>query len=101
MLSCGHASIPYLCLVAAEVDKKKLLKRIRAGAVQNVNFGDMKTLIEGFGFRLDRREGSHHIFLRSGVKEILNLQEVKGQAKPYQIKQFLKIVDKNELELIE
>ena len=83
------------------MDKKKLLKRIRAGAVKNINFGDMISLIEGFGFHLNRSEGSHHIFLKSEVAEILNLQEVKGQAKPYQIKQFLKIVDKYGLELNE
>jgi hypothetical protein len=81
------------------VDKKKLLNKIRAGAVNNIKFGDMKSLIEAFGFYLDRCAGGHHIFLKSGVKEIINLQEVRGQAKPYQIKQFLKIVDKNKLEL--
>ncbi len=84
------------------MDKKKLLfNRIRSGAVKNVSFGDMKSLIEAFGFQLDRKEGSHHIFIKSGIREILNLQVVQGQAKPYQIKQFLKVVDKYGLKLVD
>ena len=31
--------------------------------------------------------GSHHIFTRDGVEEILNLQPVGSKAKVYQVKQ--------------
>jgi hypothetical protein len=30
---------------------------------------------------------------------MINLQEVKGEAKPYQIRQFLKIVERHDLRL--
>jgi len=43
--------------------------------------------------------GSHHIFERDGVPELINLQEVRGMAKPYQIRQFLKIVERYNLKL--
>jgi HicA-like toxin of HicAB toxin-antitoxin system len=57
----------------------------------------MVKLAESFGFRLSRSSGSHHIFAHPAVKELLNLQEVKGKAKPYQIGQFLKLVEKYDL----
>jgi predicted RNA binding protein YcfA (HicA-like mRNA interferase family) len=43
----------------------------------------MVILVEAFGFRLSRTSGSHHIFIHPNVKELVNLQNVKGQAKPY------------------
>jgi predicted RNA binding protein YcfA (HicA-like mRNA interferase family) len=61
----------------------------------------MTNLVEGFGFRLSRTEGSHHVFVHSDIPELVNLQEVKGQAKPYQIRQFLKLVERYSLKLEE
>jgi predicted RNA binding protein YcfA (HicA-like mRNA interferase family) len=59
----------------------------------------MRSLVEAFGFRLERVRGSHHIFIHPEVKEIVNLQNVKGQVKPYQVRQVLKIVERYALEL--
>lgn len=78
--------------------KRKLLQKILAGS-QNISFHEMVTLIEGFGFRLSRINGSHHIFTHTDVSELVNIQEVKGQVKPYQIRQFLKLVERYNLEL--
>lgn len=64
-----------------------------------MKFNDMITLVEAFGFRLSRISGSHHIFIHPEVKELVNIQQVKGQAKPYQVRQFLKLVEKYNLEL--
>jgi predicted RNA binding protein YcfA (HicA-like mRNA interferase family) len=61
----------------------------------------MVILVEAFGFRLSRTSGSHHIFIHPNVKELVNLQNVKGQAKPYQVRQFLKLVERYNLELEE
>ena len=61
----------------------------------------MVGLIEAFGFRFSRTAGGHHIFTHSEITEIVNLQNVKGQAKSYQIKQFLKLIEKYNLELRE
>jgi len=81
------------------VDPEKLLRRLASGALSNVAFGDMIRLAEGFGFRVARISGSHHILRRPGVPEMVNLQEVKGEAKPYQIRQFLKLVERHRLVL--
>jgi predicted RNA binding protein YcfA (HicA-like mRNA interferase family) len=79
----------------------KLLKRLVRGDLQNVSFADLQRLVEAFGFALARVSGSHHIFSHPGVPELVNLQEVKGQAKPYQIRQFLRLVERYNLTLEE
>lgn len=77
----------------------KLLKRLARGDLQNVSFADLQRLVEAFGFTLLRVSGSHHIFSHPDVPDLVNLQEVKGQAKPYQIRQFLRIVERYNLTL--
>ena len=66
---------------------------------ENVAFDDMVSLVEGFGFKLVRRQGSHHIFSHPTIAELINLQERSGQAKPYQIRQFLKLAERYNLHL--
>jgi len=61
----------------------------------------MIELVEGFGFRLSRTDGSHHFFVQPDIPELVNLQEVKGQAKPYQMRQFLKLIERHSLRLEE
>jgi len=68
--------------------RKRLLQKIIEGS-KNIRFADMVNLVEGFGFRLYRVKGSHHIFIHPDIPEPLNLQDVKGEAKPYQVKQFI------------
>ena len=82
------------------MNRKKTLKKILAGS-KNIKFSDMMNLVEGFGFTLSRSDGSHHILTRPGIPELVNLQKHKGQAKPYQMRQFLKIVEKHDLKLEE
>jgi predicted RNA binding protein YcfA (HicA-like mRNA interferase family) len=82
------------------VKKKKLLQKALTSP-NNLRFNDMVTLAEAFGFRLSRSRGSHHIFIHQRVTELLNLQEVKGKAKPYQVNQFLQLVERYALELKE
>ena len=59
----------------------------------------MVGLVESFGFRLRRVSGSHHVFGRDGIPEQVNLQEVRGEARPYQIRQFLRLVERYNLQL--
>ena len=62
-------------------------------------FKEMITLVEAFGFRLSRVKGSHHIFVHPQVQELINLQDVDGRAKAYQVRQFLQLVERYNLEL--
>lgn len=59
----------------------------------------MVGLVESFGFRLSRTHGSHYIFVHDSIPELVNLQNVKGQAKPYQVRQFLKLIERNNLQM--
>jgi predicted RNA binding protein YcfA (HicA-like mRNA interferase family) len=77
---------------------RKVLEKILRGS-RNVRFADMQGLVKAFGFTLSRVSGSHRIFTHPNVPELVNLQEVSGQAKPYQIRQFLKLVEEYNLEL--
>ena len=78
---------------------RRLLRRLSQGALHNVAFRDMIDLSEALGFHLDRVSGSHHIFTHPDLAEILNLQSVRGEAKPYQVRQLLRIVEKHNLTL--
>ena len=78
--------------------RRKLLQKILDGS-RNVRFAEMVNLVQGFGFRLSRVEGSHHIFIHPDIHELVNLQEVKGEAKPYQVRQFIKLIEKYNLHL--
>ncbi len=83
------------------MNRKQLLGRLTQGALHNVTFRDMVYLAEGFGFHQLRVSGSHHIFAHPDVPELVNLQSVRSEAKPYQIRQFLRIVERYNLKLEE
>lgn len=56
--------------------KRTILDKVLAGS-KNIKFSEMMTmmtLIEAFGFRLERISGSHHIFTHPQVTEIVNIQ---------------------------
>ena len=78
------------------VKKRKLLQKALSSP-KNVRFSEMVTLVEAFGFHLSRVKGSHHIFVHPEVRELINLQNVGGKAKPYQIRQFLRLVERYNL----
>ncbi len=50
-------------------------------------------------FVLARISGSHHVFVHSRLPELINLQDVGGEAKPYQVRQFLRLVERYNLGL--
>lgn len=61
----------------------------------------MTFLLERYGFKLSRISGSHYIFVNANIRELVNIQNVNGQVKPYQIRQFLRLVEKYNLRLEE
>jgi len=64
---------------------------------EGIKFREACILAEGVGFRLDRTRGSHHIFINKSSRMLLNLQNVKGQAKPYQVRQLLALIKEHNL----
>ncbi|MFO1459554.1 MAG: type II toxin-antitoxin system HicA family toxin [Verrucomicrobiota bacterium] len=80
--------------------KRKLYEKVCAGS-KNLRFAELQTLAEAFGYRLKRISGSHHIYEHPAVPVPLNLQDVHGKAKPYQVDQLLKAVRRFKLPLSE
>ncbi len=80
--------------------KGKILRKLLGGS-RNVRFDDLVTVVEAFGFHLSRVNGSHHIFTHPRVTELVNLQNKGGQAKPYQVRQFLTLVEQQNLQFKE
>jgi predicted RNA binding protein YcfA (HicA-like mRNA interferase family) len=70
----------------------RLLARVLAGNVTNIAFNDLTSLLSALGFSEIGGKGSHRIFARPGVTEIVNLQEDGRQAKPYQVRQMAALV---------
>jgi hypothetical protein len=75
----------------------RLLVRILQGHVGNVEFADLVRLVIALGFREIGGSGSHRVFARTGATELINLQEQKGQAKPYQVRQVATLVRRYDL----
>ncbi|MFH0924750.1 MAG: type II toxin-antitoxin system HicA family toxin [bacterium] len=77
--------------------KKKLIEKLLSGS-KNIRFSEATECAELFGFELTRIKGSHHIYTHADVSELVNLQNVKGKAKPYQVKQLLHLIEQYDLQ---
>jgi len=80
--------------------EKLLIKILRGTSDKNIDFEGLRNLLLRLGFE-ERIKGSHHIFNKEDIEEILNLQPKSGNAKPYQIKQVRNIIVKYQLNLDE
>ena len=78
--------------------KRKLLQKLLSNS-KNIRFSDAVSGADMFGFRLDRIDGSHYIFVHPNVPELINLQNMNGKAKPYQVKQLLQIIEQYNLQM--
>lgn len=70
----------------------ELRRRILQGESDaNINFEDLRRLLGWLGFQ-ERIRGSHHIFRKQGVRELINLQKEGNKAKVYQVRQVRRII---------
>ncbi|MGB5960011.1 MAG: type II toxin-antitoxin system HicA family toxin [Coleofasciculaceae cyanobacterium] len=76
--------------------RDKLLVKILLGNDANIPFEQLCQLLRSLGFN-ERIRGSHHIFSKEGIEEILNLQPLAGKAKAYQVKQVRTVILKYQL----
>lgn len=77
-----------------------MIKILSGSSDANVDFEQLRRLLILFGFA-ERIKGSHHIFTKEDVEEILNIQEIQAKAKPYQVKQVRNLILKHQLKLEE
>jgi hypothetical protein len=74
-----------------------LLAQVLSGSSDaNIPFDGLRGLLRGLGFD-ERIRGSHHIFTKTKVEEILNLQPKGRHAKAYQVKQVRTVIVKYRL----
>ena len=65
----------------------------------NLAIDDLYLVLERAGFTRRTGKGSHTLFFKAGIEEILNLQPKGSQAKPYQVKQVRELILKYQLEI--
>jgi len=76
---------------------EKLLVKILCGTDdKDIDFDELCKVLKTLGFEV-RIKGSHHIFYKEGIEEILNVQPDGAKAKPYQVKQVRSIILKYRL----
>ena len=75
---------------------EKLLLELQSNP-KRIRFARICIIAEAFGFQTRKGVGSHRIYYRDGIREILNFQNVDGWAKAYQVKQLIKIIIKYNL----
>jgi HicA toxin of bacterial toxin-antitoxin, len=73
------------------VAESVLARILRGSSDAGIRFDDLRAILLRIGFA-ERVKGSHHIFFREGVAEILNLQPKGSMAKPYQVRQVRKVL---------
>ncbi len=81
------------------MNRRKLLRRLLEGNLKIVKFYDLLALAQGFGFAPVRQTGSHVLLMHPGIDAMLNLQPDGNEAKPYQIRQLLDLVEAHYLGL--
>lgn len=77
---------------------KILIKILSGTADVNIGFKELTGLLLKLGFK-ERIKGSHHIYSMESMDEIINIQEINGKAKSYQVKQIRKLIKKYTLKL--
>ena len=73
--------------------REKLKEKLLSGEHDNnFDFNELCTVLLHLQFTERKGKGSHRIFTRQGVEEIINLQPAGKKAKPYQVRQVRQIV---------
>ncbi len=79
--------------MAAQFDKV-IIKLLSCRSDSNFAFKEIRSLLLRLGFD-ERVRGSHHLFRKDGIREMINIQKDGNMAKPYQIKQIRTILVNN------
>lgn len=87
--------MPFAIFVFGMSKCDKLLEKAKYSP-NNFSFTEICQLAECFGFEFQRQSGSHiiyeHPLLKIEQNRMMNFQNFKGKAKPYQVKQLIKAI---------
>lgn len=73
------------------------LRILQGQSDANINFDELHRFLQWLGFE-ERTRGSHHVFRRQGMREIINLQREGSKAKVYQVRQIRQAIVRYGLE---
>jgi len=70
----------------------KLFAKVLGGRSDaNIAFDELRRLLTHLGF-VERVAGSHHVFVKEGIEDLVNLQRDGRMAKPYQVRQVRSVI---------
>lgn len=78
--------------------EKTLVLVLSGDSDATIRFDDLVLMLRRLGFA-ERVRGSHHLFARPDVKELINLQADGAHAKPYQVRQVRSVIRRYGLHL--
>ncbi|WOE75796.1 type II toxin-antitoxin system HicA family toxin [Alterisphingorhabdus coralli] len=81
------------------VKPTKLYGLLLQSTNRSVSFRDFVAMVEAFGFVLIRTKGSHQSFAHESCSKLLVIQPKGKDAKRYQVREFLALVEEYGLEI--
>lgn len=82
----SRGSSAYGRLACVDKYEELRLRILQGESDANIDFDDLRRLLLRLGFE-ERIRGSHHIFRKQGVMDLVNLQQEGNKAKVYQVRQ--------------
>jgi predicted RNA binding protein YcfA (HicA-like mRNA interferase family) len=76
---------------------KLLLKLLSGNSDNNIGFEELRLILLTLGFTERKTGGSHRIFTKENITEIINIQPDGSKAKVYQVKQTRNLILKYKL----
>lgn len=70
-----------------------------ASRQRTLSYRDFERLLLAFGFTLERQRGSHRAYSHPHSSRLMVVQPRGNDAKPYQVREFLDIVEQHRLTL--
>jgi len=87
----AHRGLTYGRLGRVGKHEELRLRILQGKSDANISFDDLARMLCCLGFE-ERTRGSHHIFRRQGVRELINLQREGSRAKVYQVRQVRQVL---------
>jgi len=75
----------------------KLYAHLLANPRKSIPFRDFERLLGAFGFEHSRTKGSHRQYVHPDVPRPLPVQPESKDAKPYQVREFLELIEEYSL----
>jgi predicted RNA binding protein YcfA (HicA-like mRNA interferase family) len=78
---------------------ERLYQQLLSSAARSISFRDFERLLRAFGFELDRTVGSHRQYVHPDIPRSFPIQPEGKDAKRYQVREFLELVEQYALRM--